>query len=384
MPAPHGGRLIDRLVPERRRERLKEEAEELPILFVEMEKRKDLENIAYGIYSPLEGPLTQEDYRAVLERGRLTNDVPWTIPMVLDASEKEALDFEEGDDVALYQGEEGFAIIHIEEKYPLDKREYAQRIFKTLDPAHPGVVRVIEMRPILIGGRIDLFKETHGRFPRYRLKPKETRLLFKERGWRTVAGFQTRNAPHLGHEYVQKTALAFVDGLFINPLIGRKKPGDFKDEVIIRAYETLLRHYYLRGAAVLVTLEMEMRYAGPREAIFHAIIRKNFGCTHFIVGRDHAGVGRYYDPYEAQEAFELYPDLGITPLFFSSFFYCHRCGGVTNERVCPHTAKERMEFSGTRIRRMLMRGERPPSELMRPEVVDVILRHTDPFVRRAG
>ncbi|MCD6480170.1 sulfate adenylyltransferase [Candidatus Bathyarchaeota archaeon] len=380
MPAPHGGRLIDRLVPESKRGRIEEEAEELPRVSVSMEKRKDLENIAYGIYSPLEGPLTQEDYRSVLDRGRLANDVPWTIPIVIDVSEDEASSFREGDDIALVEGGEPFALLHVEEVYPLDHREYAKKVFKTLDPAHPGVARTMEMKPLLVGGPIWLFRETPGKFPRYRLKPKETRLLFRERGWRTIAGFQTRNAPHLGHEYVQKTALAFVDGLFINPLIGRKKPGDFKDEVIIEAYETLLRHYYLRETAVLVTLEMEMRYAGPREAIFHAIVRKNYGCTHFIVGRDHAGVGKYYGPYEAQEAFDEYPDLGITPLFFRSFFYCRRCGGVTNERVCPHPAEYRIEFSGTRIREMLMRGERPPRELMRPEVVDVILRHPNPFV----
>ncbi|KYH39303.1 MAG: sulfate adenylyltransferase [Candidatus Bathyarchaeota archaeon B23] len=381
MPAPHGGRLIDRVVPEPRRGRLREEAEELPRVSVSREKRRDLESVAYGIYSPLEGPLTQGDYRSVLDRGRLSGGVPWTMPIVLDVSEEEASSFEEGDDVAVAEGGEGFAILHVEERYPLDRREYALKVFKTLDLSHPGVARAMEMKPILVGGPIDLFREAPGRFPRYRLKPKETRLLFRERGWRTVAGFQTRNAPHLGHEYVQKTALAFVDGLFINPLIGRKKPGDFRDEVIIEAYEALLRHYYLRETAVLVTLEMEMRYAGPREAIFHAIIRKNFGCTHFIVGRDHAGVGRYYGPYEAQEAFDEYPDLGITPLFFRSFFYCPRCGGVTNERVCPHPAEERIEFSGTGIRDMLMRGEKPPRELMRPEVVDVILRHPDPFVR---
>jgi sulfate adenylyltransferase len=381
MPSPHGGRLIDRLVPEARRERLREEAEELPRVSVSEEKRRDFENIAYGIYSPLEGPLTQEDYRSVLDRGRLSDGVPWTMPIVLDASEEEGSDFEEGDDVAISHGGKPFAIIHVEEKYPLNKKEYVYRVFKTIDAAHPGVARVMEMKPILVGGCIDLFEETPGRFPRYRLKPKETRLLFRERGWRTVAGFQTRNAPHLGHEYVQKTALAFVDGLFINPIIGRKKPGDFRDDVIIEAYETLLRHYYLRETAVLVTLEMEMRYAGPREAIFHAIVRKNFGCTHFIVGRDHAGIRKYYGPYEAQKAFDEYPDLGITPLFFRNFFYCRRCGGVTNERVCPHPVTERVEFSGTEIREMLMRGERPPKELMRPEVIEIILRHPNPFVR---
>jgi len=380
MSAPHGGRLIDRLVPGEDRPRVVEEAAELVAVQVSDETRKDLENIAYGVFSPLEGPLLRNDYISVLDRGRLSDDLPWTFPIVLDVPEETALKIREGDDVAISQGGEAFALLHVDEKYRFDKKEHALKVFKTLDSEHPGVEKTLGMRPILLGGAIDLFAETHGRFPRYRLKPKETRFLFKERGWRTIAGFQTRNAPHLGHEYVQKTALAFVDGLFINPLIGRKKPGDFRDEVIIDAYEELVRHYYLRDAAVLVTLEMEMRYAGPREAVFHAIVRKNFGCTHFVVGRDHAGVGSYYGPYEAQERFNDYPDLGVTPLFFRSFFYCKKCGGVENDKVCPHGPEDHIPFSGTQIRQLLMQGERPSAEMMRPEVVDAILHHPDPFV----
>jgi sulfate adenylyltransferase len=199
-------------------------------------------------------------------------------------------------------------------------------------------------------------------------------------GWRSVAGFQTRNAPHIGHEYIQKTSLAFVDGLFINPLIGRKKAGDFKDDVIIDSYEALIKNYYLKNSAVMVTLEMEMRYAGPREAIFHAIVRKNYGCTHFVVGRDHAGVGNYYGPYEAQDKFQEYPDLGIAPIFFRSFFYCKKCGGVENDKICPHGAEYHINFSGTKMRGLLKKGERPSSEMMRPEVVDSILKHPEPFV----
>ena len=381
MSAPHGGRLIDRLVPREDRPRVEEEAAELLVVPISDEVRKDFKSVAYGIFSPLEGPLLRSEYLSVLERGRLSDDVPWTFPIVLDVSEETASSIREGDDVAISQAGEPFALLHVEEKYGLDRREHALKVFKTLDEAHPGVAKTWEMGSVLLGGRIDLFRETPGRFPRYRLKPKETRFLFKERGWRTVVGFQTRNAPHLGHEYVQKTALAFVDGLFINPLIGRKKRGDFRDEVIIDAYEALMRHYYLREAAVLVTLEMEMRYAGPREAIFHAIVRKNFGCTHFVVGRDHAGVGDYYGPYEAQEKFDEYPDLGVAPIFFRSFFYCRRCGGVENDRVCPHGPEDRIAFSGTRMRELLRRGERPSREMMRPEVVDAILRHPEPFVR---
>lgn len=381
MSSPHGGRLIDRLVPPEDRLRIEEEAAELSTVHVSEEMRKDFENIAYGIFSPLDGPMLGGDYRSVLERGRLSNDVPWTFPIVLDVAEGADSSIREGDDVAISQGGEVFAVLHVEEKHGLDRREHAQMVFKTTDEAHPGVAKTWKMGPILLGGRIDLFRETPGMFPRYRLKPKETRFLFNELGWRTVAGFQTRNAPHLGHEYVQKTALAFVDGLLINPLIGRKKSGDFTDEAILDAYEALMRHYYTRDSAVLVTLEMEMRYAGPREAIFHAIVRKNFGCTHFVVGRDHAGVGDYYGPYEAQDKFREYPDLGVTPIFFRSFFHCRRCGGVENEKVCPHGPEDRIAFSGTRMRELLIRGERPSREMMRTEVVDAILKHPEPFVR---
>jgi len=381
MSAPHGGRLIDRLIPEEDRTLAEEAAAELVAISVSNEVRKDFESIAYGIFSPLEGPLLREDYLSILEKGRLSDDLPWTFPIVLDVSEEAVSGIMEGDDVAVSYAGEPFALLHVEERYGLDRKEHALRVFKTLDAKHPGVAKTMDMGSVLLGGRIDLFRETPGRFPRYRLKPKETRFLFKARGWRTVAGFQTRNAPHLGHEYVQKTALAFVDGLFINPLIGRKKQGDFSDEVIIDAYEELMRHYYLRDAAVLVTLEMEMRYAGPREAVFHAIVRKNFGCTHFVVGRDHAGVGNFYGPYEAQERFDDYPDIGVTPLFFRSFFHCRKCGGVENDKVCPHGPEDHVEFSGTRMRELLMRGDRPSGEMMRPEVIDAILKHPEPFVR---
>jgi sulfate adenylyltransferase len=380
MLPPHGGRLIDRTVSGNDQQQKKEEAAELISIPVSFESRKDYECIASRIFSPLEGPLYRNDYLSVLERGRLQNDLPWTYPIVLDISDSITTNVREGDDVALSHSGETFAILHVEDKYPFDKRTHAERVFKTLDSKHPGVTWTYKMANILLGGRIDLFDETPGEFPRYRLKPKETRFLFKEMGWRTIAGFQTRNAPHVGHEYVQKTALAFVDGLFINPLIGKKKSGDFKDEVIIDTYETLIRHYYLRNSATLVTLEMEMRYAGPREAIFHAIIRKNFGCTHFIVGRDHAGVGNYYGPYEAQEKFNEYPDLGISPIFFRNFFYCKKCNGVENDKVCPHSPEDHINFSGTKIRELLLRGERPSKEMMRPEVADAILKHPEPFV----
>jgi len=380
MLPPHGGKLVDGLVSGKEAERLRGEAAELVNVPVSGELRKDMESIALGIFSPLVGPVARNEYASILERGRLAGGLPWSFPIVLDVSKGIATEIAEGQDIALVQSGEPFALLHVEDKYGLDKGRHAEMVYKTRDGGHPGVAKTLEMGDVLLGGAIKLFEESPSRFPDYRLKPKETRFLFNEMGWKTVAGFQTRNAPHLGHEYVQKTALAFVDGLFINPLIGRKKSGDFKDEVIIDSYEALIRHYYMRNSAALVTLEMEMRYAGPREAIFHAIVRKNYGCTHFVVGRDHAGVGNYYGPFEAQEKFDEYPDLGVAPIFFRNFFYCKKCGGVENDKVCPHGADDHVSFSGTKMRGLLANGERPSPEMMRPEVVDAILKHPEPFV----
>ncbi len=380
MPRPHGGRLVDRFTHPSRKTGAAEEASELPVIEVSRELRLDLENIASGLYSPLTGPMTQNDYLTVLAKGRLSDDLPWTIPILLDVSDETAKGFGEGDSVALICEGEPFAALTVEEKYGWDKQVHSERVYKTTAPEHPGVAKTYGRKDVLVGGPIEVFKEYPGKFPRYRLKPRETRFLFKEKGWRTVAGFQTRNAPHIGHEYVQKTALAFVDGLFINPLIGKKKPGDFTDEVIIESYEALFRNYFLRNSATLVTLEMEMRYAGPKEAIHHAIVRKNYGCSHFIVGRDHAGVGDYYGPFEAQEIFEDYPDLGVMPIFFRNFFHCRKCGGPQNEKICPHGEEDHVNYRGTVMRRLLMEGDRPDETMMRPEVVDAILRRSKPFV----
>jgi len=378
---PHGGKLINRVVSGRRRELLLKEANELTQIKLSQDWVTDLVNIARGVFSPLEGFMIQEELLSVLYDMRLPSDLPWTIPIVLDVDPGEIAGVKEGDDVALVS-EDGLilGLLHVEEIYGFDKKEYAEKVFKTRDANHPGVARTYAMKELLIGGKIDLLNDPPNKFYRYTLYPAETRVLFKEKGWRTIVGFQTRNAPHLGHEYIQKTALAFVDGLFINPLIGKKKKGDFKDEVILAAYDALIKHYYPKDSVVLAILRTWMRYAGPREAIFHAIIRKNFGCTHFIVGRDHAGVGNYYGPYEAQEIFSEFPDLGITPLFFREFFYCKKCGGIVNERVCPHTGEYRIVFSGTKIRQILLRGEKPPEYMMRPEVADVILKWDKPFV----
>ena len=373
MIRPHGGKLVERIDSSKK-------ANGMPRKEITINEARDLTNIGHGVFSPLEGYMTREDFENVIIEGRLSNDLPWTIPIVMDASKEEIKEFLEGDEIALFYENIPIATLEIEEIYPFDKKTYAKKVFGTDSLEHPGVAELFKKKDFLLGGKIYLINDVPTKFSKYKLWPKETRILFKERGWRTIVGFQTRNAPHIGHEYVQKTALTFVDGLFMNPLVGKKKKGDFRDEAIIEAYETLFKNYYPSNVATIAILETEMRYAGPREAIFHAIIRKNYGCTHFIVGRDHAGVGNFYSPYEAQEIFYEYPDLGIIPLFFRSFFYCKKCGGVVNEKICPHGKEFRINFSGTKIRKMLLEGKKPPETMMRPEVAETILNFSNPFI----
>ena len=376
---PHGGRLVRRLSSEKTKERILEEKDEYIKIQIREGIAVDLENIAHGVYSPLEGFLREEEFQSVLDSMRLPNDLPWSIPIVLDVNEKE-LNFSVDDTILLFYKDIPIAEMHVDDIYKYNKKEFAQKVFKTTDINHPGVAKVMNMGEYLVGGEIYLLNELPNPFKKYTLRPIETRVLFKERGFETIVAFQTRNVPHLGHEYLQKSALMFVDGLFINPVLGKKKKGDYKDEVILKAYETLFKHYYPKDSAVLATVRYEMRYAGPREAIHHAIMRKNFGCTHFIVGRDHAGVGNYYGPYEAQEIFKNFPDLGITPMFFKEFFYCKKCKGIVNERICPHPMEDREYFSGTKIRNMIMNGETPPEYFMRKEVYETIMSFENPFV----
>ncbi len=373
--------MVNRFVSDSKKERLLEEAEGMKTLKLRGGLRKDVENIASGVYSPLEGFHCREDFENVLHHDRLSNDVPWTIPIVLDVDESTAKELKEHDEIIL-QGETGedFALMSVEEVYTYDKEHMAESVYGTTDDDHPGVKRVMNMASHLVGGDIIQINELNSGFDNYNLRPIETRVLFKEKGWRTIVGFQTRNVPHLGHEYVQKTALTFVDGIFINPIIGEKKTGDYTDEVILDSYQSLMDHYYLRNRAVMSILQAEMRYAGPKEAIFHAILRKNFGCTHFIVGRDHAGVGDYYGPYTAQNIFDKFPDIDITPVFFKSFTYCEKCGGAVDGHICPHDSKYRENFSGTKMRKMLVEGKVPPAHMMRPEVAEIVLDADPKFV----
>jgi sulfate adenylyltransferase len=380
MPRPHGGKLINRSLKGSEKEKIIDQAKELPQIELRYDLVNDVENIANGVFSPLEGFFNQNDLESCLFEKRISNDIPWTIPIIIDISEENSKEIKEDDEIILHNNNGLLAVMKVDEKYNYDKKNLAQYVFGTTDTNHPGVARVFTLGESLIGGKIELLNETNRLYEKFNLKPIETRILFKEKGWRSVVAFQTRNPPHIGHEYVQKTALTFVDGILIQPVVGAKKIGDFRDDIILASYEELMKHYYLKERAVMSILNFDMRYAGPREAVFHAIVRKNFGCSHIIIGRDHAGVGNYYDPYAAQDIFEEFPDLGIFPIFFKSFFYCKRCGGVANEKTCPHSETDHIVFSGTKIRQLICDKELPPEEIMRPEVAKLIICEDNPFV----
>ncbi|MBS1263941.1 MAG: Sulfate adenylyltransferase [Methanonatronarchaeales archaeon] len=374
---PHGGRLVSRYVErEDDRKRLQVEAKELPSLDVSTATVQDLEMLATGGYSPITGFMDRADYRSVLHEKRLANGLPWTIPILLNCSEEEAEKIDEGEDVALLDPAGGpCATLELEEKYHLDKREYMKHVFGTTDSNHPGVQRVTGAGEVALAGDITLLRRiNHCDFKDYCLTPRDAREIFDEKGWDTVVGFQTRNAVHRAHEYIQKCALEIVDGLFIHPLIGLTKDSDFDPLLRLQSYEALIGNYLPGSRTVLATLLAPMRYAGPREAILHVLIRKNFGCTHFIVGRDHAGVGDFYPKYGAQRLFEEYDrsELGIEPLFFKYAFHCRKCEGMATEKTCPHDDVYREAPSGTRIRNLLKEGREIPHEIMRPEVSSLL------------
>ena len=373
MPIPHGGKLVSRQITD-----LSDNFEKNQTYEITTDQSEDVINIANGIFSPLQGFINRNDLHDVVAERRLENDVPWTIPIILDTDNN---NIKEGDSLLITNKETGLkAILDVEDKYKYDKKTLAQAIFGTIEKEHPGVALYYKMKEYLIGGKVTLIKNKRREFDQYNLTPKETRILFKEKGWKEIVAFQTRNPPHIGHEYVQKTALTFVDGIFINPIIGKKKPGDFKDEVILKSYETLMKHYYLKERSVMSILRTSMKYAGPREAIHHAIMRKNFGCTHIIIGRDHAGVGNYYSPYDAHDIFSEFPDLGIIPIFFRSFSRCTKCGSIVNDKICPHDPQYHINFSGKKIREILLKGQIPSEDMMRKEVAETILTFKKPFV----
>ncbi len=374
---PHGGLLVNRVADAKERDALLEKAASMPSITLNDRELSDLEMIAVGAFSPLEGFMTSADYRNVVDVMRLENGLPWTIPVTLAVKKDEAVGLNNNDDVALLNDTGAtVAVLHLEDVFTFDTEREADRVYRTTDPAHPGVKYLLDSGDVLLGGPVTVLERRPAtQFREYRLDPTDSRALFHKLGWKRVVGFQTRNPVHRAHEYIQKCAMEGVDGLFLHPLVGSTKSDDIPADVRMRCYEVLIENYYPRDRVVLAVLPAAMRYAGPREAIFHALIRKNYGCTHFIVGRDHAGVGNYYGSFDAHYIFDEFDpeELDITPLFFDYTFFCRECGGMASYKTCPHDSESHISLSGTKVREMLSAGEKPPVEFSRPEVAEVLI-----------
>jgi len=376
--APHGGTLVDLLVPPEQRDRARTEADHLPKLVVSERELSDLEMLAVGALSPLTGFVSEADYLSVLDTMHLSNGLAWSIPVTLSLTDEGVKRIGAGTSVALLRAEGAppLAIVDLTEVFKRDREKEALAVFGTEDLEHPGVRALQEAGDFCLAGPVRaLTLPEHDDFVRYRLTPAETRAEFADRGWRSVVGFQTRNPIHRAHEYIQKCALEMVDGLLVHPLVGATKGDDVPADVRMRCYEALFEGYYPKDRAMVSVFPAAMRYAGPKEAIWHAICRKNYGCTHFIVGRDHAGVGSYYGTYDAQRIFDSFEpgELAITPLMFEHSFWCNACEGMASPKTCPHGEDTRVSLSGTRVREMLQAGERPPIEFSRPEVAEILI-----------
>ncbi len=379
---PHGGTLVDLIATGAEKESIGREAATLPSITMDSRHTSDFELLANGGFSPLTGFMGEADYRSVVDTMTLTNGLPWSVPVTLSVDDREATKLSAGSRAAL-RDDSGFVlgVIDITEVYERDKKHEARQVYRTDEEAHPGVAALYSGGATVVAGKVTaLSLPSHEEFGEYRLTPAQTRSEFANLGWKTVVGFQTRNPIHRAHEYLIKVALEGLDGALIHPLVGDTKDDDIPADVRMRCYEVLLDRYFVKDRVRLSVLPAAMRYAGPREAIFHAIMRKNYGCTHFIVGRDHAGVGNYYGTYDAQLIFnDIDRDaLGIEPLFFEHAFWCLRTGAMATAKTSPAAPEERVFLSGTKVREMLSRGERPPVEFTRPEVADVLIESMRP------
>ncbi|MEH1817838.1 MAG: sulfate adenylyltransferase [Nostoc sp.] len=376
--APHGGQLVNRIATPEQRAEFLSKADFLPRVQLDDRAVSDVEMIAIGAFSPLTGFMNQEDYDRTVTEMRLANGLVWSIPITLSVSEEVASPLQEGGLIRLDNSRGEFiGVLQLTQKYNYDKTREAIKVYRTDDVNHPGVQVLYNQGTVHLAGDIWLLqREPHPQFPTYQIDPAASRQLFQDKGWKTIVGFQTRNPIHRAHEYIQKCALEIVDGLFLHPLVGATKEDDIAADVRMRCYEILLEHYYPLDRVTLAINPAAMRYAGPREAIFHALVRKNYGCTHFIVGRDHAGVGDYYGTYDAQYIFDEFApgELGIVPMKFEHAFYCTRTKQMATSKTSPSRPEERIHLSGTKVREMLRRGELPPPEFSRPEVAAELAR----------
>lgn len=382
MIPPHGNTLVNRILSSERSEVIKDRFDNHPKIQLDQNLYYDFLNISNGAYSPLKGFFSQNDFLKTINDMTLEAGEPWTLPIVLDVDAKKANEISPGDRAGI-TGPRGepVGLIEIDEVYRYNAEEAILKIFGTTDRDHPGVKMFLSKDPFFVGGDIKAFSKIENVNNNYFFNPAESRVLFNHKQWDTVVGFQTRNVPHRAHEYLQKSALEQTDGLFVQPKIGEKKDGDYTNEAILSAYDTLVDAYYPDDAVVLSMFNSRMWYAGPREAVFDSIVRKNYGCTHFIIGRDHAGVSNYYDDFASQEIFERIGEVGISPLYYHYAFFCRQCDGMVSEKICPHGSTNRVEPSGTKLRGMLRNNELPSEKLMRPEVAENVLRTDNKFIQ---